>query len=333
MNQMTQFDAHPEAEVLNGFAEQALGAVEREDVLGHLAVCARCREIVALARKAAAAEMPVAVGPARKAWLGGMQLAWVPAVALAAMAVVAVFVYVRHKDDVGEMARVEAPVKPSVELGAAAPAAVAPVEQVQAKKQAVSKSADESAAFGSGSAGLVAEVSSVEAAAPPPAAALSSTADKAASFQMAEARALDQASAARDSVDAAQQTEHAAQSRMKMAVASAPPMQMAGGSAAPVAAMRAMPAAPAAVRQAATLPGGQAVVSSASNGALMVAVDAGGEVFVSRDRGQHWDAVKQQWTGRAVRVATKAGVAAVFEVTNDQQHIWASTDGVIWTAQ
>ena len=333
MNQRAQFDAHPDAEVLNGFAEQALGAAERELVLGHLGLCARCREVVALAREAAAAEMPVAVAPARRQWWGGWQLAWAPAVALAALAVVAVFVYVHHKDEALQMAQIEAPVKPSEELGVPAPAAVAPVEQVQAKKQAASKSADESAAFGNGSAGLMAEVSSVEAAAPPPAAALSSTADKAATYQMAEARALDQAADARDSVEAAQQTEHAAQSRMKMAVASAPPMQMGGASAAPVATMRAMPAAPAAVRQNATLPGGQAVVSSASNGALMVAVDAGGDVFVSRDRGQHWDAVKQQWTGRAMRVATKVGAAAVFEITNDQQNLWASTDGAIWTAQ
>lgn len=41
--------AHPEADVLTAFAEQALSAVERDGVLQHLALCADCRDVVALA--------------------------------------------------------------------------------------------------------------------------------------------------------------------------------------------------------------------------------------------------------------------------------------------
>src|SRR4051812_25019106 len=41
-------DAHPDANVLSAFIEQALGSAERQNVLSHLAVCADCREIVAL---------------------------------------------------------------------------------------------------------------------------------------------------------------------------------------------------------------------------------------------------------------------------------------------
>ena len=45
--------AHPEADVLAAFAEQALSGTEREGVLEHLALCGDCRDVVALAFPAA----------------------------------------------------------------------------------------------------------------------------------------------------------------------------------------------------------------------------------------------------------------------------------------
>lgn len=39
---------HPNAEMLAAFAEQALSVPEREQMLGHLALCAGCREVMAL---------------------------------------------------------------------------------------------------------------------------------------------------------------------------------------------------------------------------------------------------------------------------------------------
>lgn len=39
--------AHPSAEMLAAFAEQALSVPEREQMLGHLALCAGCREVMA----------------------------------------------------------------------------------------------------------------------------------------------------------------------------------------------------------------------------------------------------------------------------------------------
>ena len=339
MKQREQFGAHPDAEVLNGFAEQALGAVERDHVLGHLAVCARCRLIVALVREAAAAERPV-VASARQAWFGGWRMAWAPAVAMAAVVLLAVFVYVRHRDVAGEMASVEVPVRPSAELGlpAPGPGAIAPVEQAQEKKQAPGKSAPEPVAFQGANAGLMTEVSSVEAVAPPPA-PMAETADKTASFQMAEARELQQAAAASDAEQSEAPSARAGSSRMKMAVASAAPVQAIAGSVTPAPAMHTMAAAPAAnqqlataAKQASVLPGGQPVVSSAASGAVTVTIDAGGKVYVSRDRAQHWEPVKQQWTGRSIRVEWKAS-ASVFELTNDQNRIWMSTDGAIWAAR
>jgi Putative zinc-finger len=45
--------AHPDADLLSAFAEQALSATERDGVLQHLALCGDCREVVALALPAA----------------------------------------------------------------------------------------------------------------------------------------------------------------------------------------------------------------------------------------------------------------------------------------
>ena len=41
--------AHPDADLLTAFAEQALSAPEREEVLHHLALCENCREVLSLA--------------------------------------------------------------------------------------------------------------------------------------------------------------------------------------------------------------------------------------------------------------------------------------------
>ena len=41
--------AHPDADLLTAFAEQALSAPEREEVLHHLALCGNCREVLSLA--------------------------------------------------------------------------------------------------------------------------------------------------------------------------------------------------------------------------------------------------------------------------------------------
>jgi hypothetical protein len=54
MNSTSQFEIHPDAELLNGFVEQELRGAEREQVVVHLASCGRCRQIVYLSQDAAA---------------------------------------------------------------------------------------------------------------------------------------------------------------------------------------------------------------------------------------------------------------------------------------
>ena len=83
---------HPDADQLSAFAEQALPAHEREDVLLHLAACARCRDIVALSLPplvpAAVDPVPAIKNqPVKPAWFRDWRL-WLPAgaVAVAALA-------------------------------------------------------------------------------------------------------------------------------------------------------------------------------------------------------------------------------------------------------
>jgi hypothetical protein len=53
--------AHPDADLLTAFAEQALSATERDRVLEHLALCGDCREVIALALpEAEVAAAPIA---------------------------------------------------------------------------------------------------------------------------------------------------------------------------------------------------------------------------------------------------------------------------------
>jgi hypothetical protein len=55
---------HPDADLLSAFAEQSLPAAEREQILGHLALCGSCREVVALAIPEAVAATPTFATPA-----------------------------------------------------------------------------------------------------------------------------------------------------------------------------------------------------------------------------------------------------------------------------
>ena len=88
--------AHPNADLLTAFAEQALSATERDGVLEHLALCVECRDVVALALPAMdIAAVPTAADtetvrtatPAKPhwSWLSSPRLAW-PGLRWAALA-------------------------------------------------------------------------------------------------------------------------------------------------------------------------------------------------------------------------------------------------------
>jgi hypothetical protein len=94
---------HPDAESLSAFSEQALNERERAVVLAHLAVCGRCREVVALASEAADVGEGIAAAPPRKAiapnaWWKQWRLVWVPTAVVAAFAAASISVYIERAD-------------------------------------------------------------------------------------------------------------------------------------------------------------------------------------------------------------------------------------------
>jgi len=103
---------HPEADVLTAFAEQALSQADRESVLGHLALCADCREVMALAVPVPevmpqgaetvpetiateAVREPVLLRP-RRSWFAWANLRWAALAAGVAVAIFAVQLGLEH---------------------------------------------------------------------------------------------------------------------------------------------------------------------------------------------------------------------------------------------
>jgi len=112
MNPTTQPDRHPDAEILNAFVEHALRDPERAQVVAHMGECARCREVVFLARAAAEAEAPPLADikpeprPGRIALaLAKWRVALIPAAALAATGAVVLWVQLRPAPPRAEMAQ------------------------------------------------------------------------------------------------------------------------------------------------------------------------------------------------------------------------------------
>jgi Putative zinc-finger len=118
MNSNAQHEFHPDAESLNAFAEQALGERERGQIMAHLAVCSRCRQVVFLAQEAgvelepAVAASSVRSAASRQPWFWSWRFAWAPAAALAAIVALAFFVHVRRAETGSEMAKVAPQVAP-----------------------------------------------------------------------------------------------------------------------------------------------------------------------------------------------------------------------------
>jgi hypothetical protein len=99
---MTKLMEHPDANLLAAFAERALSGAERVSVLGHLADCARCRQIVFLAQEAAGEETATVIVPkpmkSRMRWMR-WSVAVVSAVLLATVGVTSWQVYERMQQD------------------------------------------------------------------------------------------------------------------------------------------------------------------------------------------------------------------------------------------
>src|SRR5437588_4124729 len=83
--------AHPDPDILTAFAEQVLTPGEREKILGHLAACAPCREVVALSLPVMQDEQVVLKAVKPRFWSVGIR--WV---AVAAMVIIGVTLAVQQ---------------------------------------------------------------------------------------------------------------------------------------------------------------------------------------------------------------------------------------------
>jgi hypothetical protein len=138
MNATSQHGFHPDAESLSAFSEQALGDRERADMVAHLAVCARCRQVVALASGAAHNAGVTAAARPRKilapnAWWKQWRLIWIPTAAVAAFAAASISVYIERADRHGPDIRIAAQ---NPTPSATAPPATAPTEQAKVEPPA-----------------------------------------------------------------------------------------------------------------------------------------------------------------------------------------------------
>ena len=336
MNPMAQPDLHPDADVLNAFAEQALPDGERLRVVAHMAECAHCREVVFLARAAAGAEaLPapaVALEP-RPGWFAAAMMrrrvALIPAGALAAIGAGLVWLGVHPVAMYKKAAVPASSAVPQPMLQAkkeAAPDAmlakrVAP-RAAAVKRDATSPQAKaKNDAPGAADAGVMAMN-----AAPPVRVETPGTGSSAGG-----AIHLDARSAAMAQYAPAPPPLPRGQAERKEELARSLSMQSPTALAAPGAAQSATAAT---LSQAQTarvfsssvaaeneipgqrihelaytriaghvkLPSGKNTVSSAAVLNRMVALDAAGGLFRSEDGGTHWIAVPVTWGGKAVEV-------------------------------
>ena len=345
MNSTPQFDLHPDADSLNAFAEQALAAPEREQVLAHLAECSRCRQVIFLAQQAATeAEAPALDSATRPAiqpsgWFWSWRFAWVPVAAMAAVLALMVTFHSWHTAPAPEMAKV---------MPLHDEAIPAPLPQERAitgtahKPALTTKPAAGNTFFAE--PGRPSQIQPAPSAAPP------------ASFGVIAPSTEMKTSALPTSMDGAQQQVTVAQYQSEPAVAAwQQEQQRSGGSLSASAnttqvsqksmrmeeydarARRQAPSAgPRMAQQSQAapsgrfnigeqqqlsglmapgklnspkLPSGLPVVSRATAQHLVLEIDRAGTLFLSDETGEHWEPVARQWTGRAIEVRAITGLS------------------------
>ncbi len=345
MNVTGQHEFHPDAEMLSAFAGQALNAKERGEVLEHLAVCGRCRQVVALASEASTAEAAPRVVVRPRVWWRSWGLAPAPAAVLAAAAVIAIYVHERDVERSAEVAKLEqqraaekAPMpsqaSPQPHLQAAPPVAAspaakaAPTERLDEAQHMPIAEPEETAAAPAPET-MNEPVSAREEAATPPGAEAHGSMGQA--FAPAETLAGDktrsevaahdeerkkQAEATDRRLFAAKATmakseassENGARGSSEQVVVSAQQLETQPAPAVGYLSMLGLHSSVDVTTRAYPfhLPSGLPAHSVASTDRHLLAIDQAGTLFRSEDSGRSWKVVKRQWTGRAVLVRKEA---------------------------
>jgi len=323
MSELLQSGHHPDADLLSAFVEQALPLHEREEMLTHLAVCPDCREVVALSlpEQLIPATPTVVLSP--KSWFKRWSFVWVPAAVFATFAIAFINSRIaenhRNADSRFEISVVQPPEQAAARSQAPVPTRPAPPNPLV--KSAPAKPASSSvgsAVTGQAVADLPVDGRNLTAMAPLAPATSNSLAAKKESAPSAES-----ASAAPQPFTANHADGAAAGGPLRH---SQPPFSPAAPSTAAANAINAPAPTPPAVQvnsaganltplnsagnftiQAQApqflLPSNLPVLSTVSNGPQMLAIDSQNALFVSKDAGRHWEAVKSQWPGHAVRVS------------------------------
>ncbi len=394
MNPATQHEFHPDTESLSAFAEQALDERERGQVLAHLAVCGRCRRVVALAQEAGLDAEVVAPAAGRAAiqpyaWWRTWRFVWAPAAVAAAFAVASISVYMRQAEpNRGTIKIAEQTVTENENITSNQPQRRAQQERTQAAPPAAAPESAKSPSrsFKRESLGAAPKPSPLEsvatAAMPVEAGGIDhaeGSRDETAPAPTAQGFAgeglgADRTTAAytREPAVAAWQEEQtqkaaggAASRRLNAARAtatasmrgtaggtagsgteqgtvSAPQLEMPSAAAPRIAASTPSGTLinPDGAKNTIYLPSGLRVASMAAAGRRMLAIDTAGALFLSENSGETWKPVNRQWTGRAAKVRrqvagsdTEAAPTKFFELFNDQNQVWLSTDGKTWIAK
>jgi hypothetical protein len=133
MSELFQSGQHPDADQLSAFMEHALPAHEQEETLSHLAICPRCRSIVALSMPPAEVLPLLHPQTTRRPWLSGWMMVWPAGAALAALILAGI--YMRN------VFVVEKHVTPTQTAQSVPPAAPAPTLKLQAPRKATTRPA------------------------------------------------------------------------------------------------------------------------------------------------------------------------------------------------
>ncbi|MFY9854639.1 MAG: hypothetical protein WAK26_12260 [Terracidiphilus sp.] len=368
MNSNLQLDLHPDADSLSAFAEQSLGAAEREQILTHMTQCSRCRQVIYLAQKAADAEdleTPSAMPSGR--WYKSWRFAWVPAAVLAAALALVVTFHPWRNAQAPEIAKAAPPSAqytpapaPQTQASAGdipgpalAVAATAPAENK--KFPALSRPPQEFAlgtapSFAPGAGGQPSEERSAARTYTTESVQVRTRQQFQSQFNPQPAvdawqqrqRMIGTLSASANTTQASQESIQPTVNRAEAgrSVPAFAAVSHTTKQAAPVASFdngtQEAIAGSAASRNAnqPTLPGGLAAISTATVRERTLAIDSAGALFLSEDGGKQWEPVAQQWTGRvvALRIQASAG-GAVFQLTNAAGFSWTSADGKTWTVQ